>query len=301
MPTIGILTSRGQNDVPHLMAAVGQGLADTGFVEGRNLTVEWRFADNRNERLPELAASLVQRGVAVIAATTTPAALAAKAATSTIPIVFETGSDPVAIGLVNSLSRPGGNITGVTQLNTQLVPKRIELLHEVIPSAKVLAVLVNSDDPVVANTVKKGVMESAARDLGVEIPILTVGSERDFNTVFDIASRMRVGGLVIGTDALFTAREEQLAALALQRGLPAAAENREFVAAGGLISYGGEIVNAYRLTGVYVGRIVKGENPANLPVQQSTGVHLFVNLKTAKSFGLTVPPSLLARADDVIE
>jgi putative ABC transport system substrate-binding protein len=263
--------------------------------------VEYRFADNQNDHLSELAADLVRRGVAVIAATTTPAALAAKAATTTIPIVFETGSDPVSIGLVASLSRPGGNITGVTQLNTQLVPKRIEFLHEVVPSAKVLAVLVNPDDPAVAETVKRGGLESAARDLGIEIPILTAGSERDFDAVFASVSRLGVGGLVVGTDALFTAREEQLAALTLRHGVPAAAENREFVAAGGLISYGGEIATAYRLTGAYVGRILKGEKPADLAVQQSTGLHLFVNLKTAKSLGLTIPPILLGQADEVIE
>ena len=300
MPVIGFLSSRAAGDAPQLLAAFRQGLKDTGFVEGQNVAIEYRFAGNRNERLPALAADLVQRQVTVIAATTTPAALAAKAATTAIPIVFEMGGDPVQLGLVASLSRPGGNATGATQLNVEIAPKRLELLHEMVPTARVMARLVNPANLAIAETQSNGVL-SAAHTLGLELHVLNASTERDFDRVFANLIQLRAGGLVINSDPFFTARQEQLAALAVRHAVPAVYENREFFAAGGLLSYGGSIADAYRLAGVYAARILKGEKPGELPVQQSTKVEMFLNLKTAKALGITVPIALLGRADEVIE
>jgi putative tryptophan/tyrosine transport system substrate-binding protein len=298
-PVIGFLSSRAPGDAPHLMAAIRQGLKDKGFVEGQNVAIEYRFAGNRNERLPALAADLVHRRVTVIAATGTPAALAAKAATPTIPIVFEGGNDPVQLGLVASLNRPDGNVTGVTQLNDAIAPKRLQLLHEVVPAATVMGLLVNPTDPALAE--KRSLQAAAAHSLGLELHILNASTERDFDAVFANLMQVRAGGLVIGDDAFFTARQEQLAALTVRHAVPAVYENREFVAAGGLMSYGGSLIDAYHLAGVYVGRILKGEKPGELPVQQATKVELFLNLKTANALGITVPLPLLGRADEVIE
>jgi putative ABC transport system substrate-binding protein len=300
MPMVGFLTSRGRDDTPRLWAAFREGLKETGFIEGQNVAIEYRFAGNQNERLPALAADLVQRQVSVIAALTTPAALAAKAATTTIPIVFETGGDPVRLGLVASLSRPGGNVTGVTQLNTVVMPKRLELLHELVPTATVIPLLVNPTDPALAEIVLRA-SQAAAQNLGVNLHVLNASTEHDFDGVFAKVIQLRAGGLVIGADSFFTARQEQLAAAALRNAVPTVYENREFVAAGGLASYGGAIAEAYRLAGIYAARILKSEKPGELPVQQSTKVELFLNLKTANALGITVPTALLVRADEVIE
>jgi putative tryptophan/tyrosine transport system substrate-binding protein len=300
MPVIGLLTSRGPTDAPQLMAAVRQGLKEIGFVGGQNVAIGYRFAENHNERLPALAADLVQRQVSLIAATTTPAAFAAKAATTTIPIVFEIGFDPVALGLVAALNRPGGNLTGVTNSGVEVAPKRLELLHELIPSARLFALLVDPSDPSNAEAEwSSGV--SAAHTLGIDLHRLNASSERDFEGVFASLAQLRAGGLVIAAHAFFTARTEQLAALTLRHAVPAVYESREFVAAGGLVSYGGALSDAYRQVGVYAARILKGEKPSELPVQQSTKVEMFLNLKTAKALGLTVPLPLLGRADEVIE
>ena len=300
MPVVGLLTSRAPGDTPQLLAAFRQGLKDSGFVEGQNVAIEYRFAGNQNERLPALAADLVHRQVAVIAATTTPAALAAKAATATIPIVFELGADPVQLGLVPNFNRPGANVTGVTQLNTEVAPKRLELLHELIPTTSLMALLLDPTDPTNADTQSTSVL-SAAQRLGLKVHVLNASSEPDFDRVFASVMQLRAGGLVIGAHGFFTARSEQLGALAARHAVPAAYENREFVAAGGLVSYGGGISDAYRLAGVYAARILKGEKPAELPVQQSTKVEMFLNLKAAKALGITVPLPLLGRADEVIE
>jgi putative tryptophan/tyrosine transport system substrate-binding protein len=282
------------------LAAFHLGLKEVGYVDGQNVTMEYRWAGGQSSRLTAMAADLVHRQVAVIGASPTPAALAAKAATTTIPIVFETGADPVKIGLVASLNRPGGNATGVTQLNNELAPKRLELLHELIPTATVMALLVNPADPTIAEANSSAVL-SAAHRLGLELHVLNASSERDFDAVFASLIQLRVGGLVIGGGAFFNTRIEQLATLASHHAVPAIHETREFVTAGGLMSYGGSIADAYRLAGVYTGRILKGEKPANLPVQQATKVEQYINLKTAKALGITVPLPLSGRADVVIE
>jgi putative tryptophan/tyrosine transport system substrate-binding protein len=300
MPVIGLLTSRASSDSPELLAAFRQGLKDRGFVEGQNVAIESRFAGNQNERLPALAADLVHRQVTVIAATTTPAALAAKAATTTIPIVFEMGGDPVRLGLVASLNRPGGNVTGVTQLNVVVAPKRLELLHELLPTATVMGLLIDPSDPANAETTTRD-LQAAARSLSLELHILNASTERDFDAVFTNLIQLRAGGLVLGGGAFFYARSGQLAALALHHAVPAVFEGHAFVAAGGLMSYGGSVTDSYRQAGVYAARILKGEKPGELPVQQGTKVELLLNLRTAKALGITVPLPLSGRADEVIE
>jgi putative tryptophan/tyrosine transport system substrate-binding protein len=300
MPVIGFLSSRASGDAPELLAAFLQGLKDAGFVEGQNVTIEYRFAGNQNERLPELAAELVHRQVTVMAAPTTPAALAAKAATAAIPIVVATAGDPVRLGLVASLNRPGGNVTGVALLFVEVAAKRLELLHELIPTAAIIGLLVNPANPPIAEANASAVL-SAAHTLGLQLHVLKASAERDFDGVFANVIQLRAGGLVIGGDPFFTGRQEQLAALAARHAMPTVYENREFVAAGGLMSYGGNLIDAYRQCATYAARILKGEKPADLPVQQSTKVELFLNLKTAKKLGLTIPITLLGRADEVIE
>jgi putative ABC transport system substrate-binding protein len=297
MPVIGFLSTKAPDDTPHLLAAFREGLKDTGFVEGQNVTIEFRFANNQNERLPALTADLVRRQVAVIFAPSTPSALAAKAATKTIPIIFEIGTDPVGVGLVNRIDRPGGNVTGVTQLNVEVAPKRLELLHELVPKATVMVYLVNPANPNVETTE----MQAVARSFGVELHVLKASAERDFDAVFEKLAQFRAGGLVIGASPLFLARQEQLAALAVRHAVPAIFGNREFAVAGGLMSYGGSFTDAYRLAGVYTARILKGEKPSELPVQRATKVELYINLKTAKALGLSVPAALQARADEMIE
>jgi putative tryptophan/tyrosine transport system substrate-binding protein len=301
-PVIGFLSSRGAADSPELLAAFRQGLAETGFVDGQNIAIEYCFAENDNTRLPGLVSELVRRPVAAIVAVTTPAALAAHAATGTIPIVFEGGTDPVQLGLVTSLARPGGNITGVTHLSNEIAPKRLQLLRELVPTAAVIALLANPNNVDLASgEVETNSVLSAARALGIELRVLNAGSESEFDAAFDGLIGFRAGALLINSDPFFTARQEQLAALAVRHRVPAAYSNREFVLAGGLMSYGGGNVDAYRLCGVYTGRILKGDKPAELAVQQATKVELYLNLRSAGALGLTVPPVLRARADEVIE
>jgi putative ABC transport system substrate-binding protein len=301
MPVIGFLNAASAESYAPFSAAFLQGLGEAGYVDGRNITIEYRWAEGQNDRLPALAADLVQRHVAVIAATSTPAALAAKAATTTVPIVFETAADPIQLGLVASLNRPGGNVTGVTQTNLEIAPKRLELLHELLPKARVMTLLVDPSNPAVAET-SANQMLAAARTLGLELHVLNASTESDFDAVFAKISQLRASGLVISAGtAIFVSRSGQLAALAARHAVPSVSAGRAFVMAGGLISYGGDIVDAYRLTGGYVGRILKGEKPADLPVQQATKIELLINLKAAKALGLDVPPTLLARADEVIE
>jgi ABC-type uncharacterized transport system substrate-binding protein len=300
MPVVGFLSTRAAGDDPHLVAAVRQGLRETSFIEGRNVAIEYRFADNQNDRLPALAADLVRRQVAVITAGPTPAALAAKVATTTIPIVFEIATDPVALGLVASLNRPGGNVTGVTNLGVEIAPKRLELLRELLPAASNIALLINPTSPFVAETLLRD-SQAAANTLGLQLHVLHASTERDLDTAFATLVRLQPGALVIGADPFFTSRSEQLAALTVRYSVPAVYEYREFVAAGGLIGYGSSLTDAYRLAGVYTGRVLKGDKPADLPVQQATKVELVINLKTAKALGITVPLSLLGRADEVIE
>jgi putative tryptophan/tyrosine transport system substrate-binding protein len=300
LPTIGFLSIRTSDEDPELVAAFRQGLKEMGFVEGQNVGIEYRFASRESERLPALVADLIDRRVTMIAATTTAAALAAKAATTTIPIVFETASDPVQLGLVASLNRPGGNITGVTQTNVEMAPKRLELLREILPTASVMALLVNPADATLADTQSRDVL-SAARLLGLELRILNASTEHEIEDVLRNVIQLQAGGLVIATDSFFSARQEQIAAMAARHAVPTVYQNRQFVAAGGLMSYGSNHIDTYRLAGVYAARIIKGEQPHDLPVQQSTRVELFLNLKTAKALGITVPLPLLGRADEVIE
>jgi len=299
-PVIGFLTSRGSDDAPALLAAFRQGLEEKGFVEGQNIVIEYRFGENQFKRLPTLAADLVHRHVDVIAATTTPAALAAKAATTSIPIVFETGNDPVEVGLVTSLNRPSGNVTGATQMNVELTPKQVEVLHDLVPGATVIALLVNPTDSASAEIESKAA-SLAARTLGLEFHVVNASTERDFERVFAEVRELRAGGLVIATETLFTTHSEKLAALAVRNGVPAIYKGREFAAAGGLLSYGSDITESYRLAGIYTGRILKGDKPADLPVQQATKVELYINLKTAKALGISVPLPLSGRADELIE
>ena len=282
------------------LSAFLKGLSEAGYVDGQNVTIEYRWAEGRVDQLPALVADLVQRQVTVIAATSTPAAIAAKAATTTIPIVFEMASDPVRLGLVTSLNRPGGNITGVTNANVGIAPKRLQLLHELVPTAGVVALLVNPAHPTLAETNTKE-LRAAARALGLELHVLNASTERDFDEVFTKLIQLRAGGLVIGPDTFFTSRREQLAALTVRHAVPTIYQNREFALAGGLLSYGADTADAYRLTGNYVGRVLKGEKPADLPVQQATKVELYINLKTAKALGLNIPNTLIGRADEVFE
>jgi len=300
MPVIGFLSSRSAGDNASELAAFRQGLKEAGYIEGQNVAIEFRWAQDQYDRLPELAADLVRRGVSVIAATGgPPSALAAKAATTNIAIIFNLGVDPVAIGLVASLSRPGGNLTGETSLNSEIGPKRLELLHELLPAATAIALLINPTNPNAETNTRD--MQAAARMLGRQVHVLYASTERDFDTVFATLAQLRAGGLAIGGDGFFISRSAQLATLALRHAVPTISQNREFAAAGGLMSYGGNIPDEYRLVGIYTGRILKGEKPADLPVQQATKIELVINLKTAKLLGITVPLALQASADELIE
>jgi putative ABC transport system substrate-binding protein len=280
------------------LRAFREGLGESGFIEGRNVAIEFRWADGQYDRLPAMAADLVRRQVAVIVVDT-PASLPAKAATSTIPIVFSTAVDPVAAGLVASLNRPGGNVTGMTLLNVDLVPKRVELLHELVPSAGIIAALVNPTNPA-AGTQSRD-LQAAARTLGLSLQVLQAGTEGDFDAVFASVAELRAGALMIAGDPVFSSHSERLGALTVRHAMPAIYQTREFVAAGGLMSYIGGGAEDYRRVGVYAGRILKGEKPADLPVQQATKVELIINLKAATALGLTFPLTLLGRADEVIE
>jgi len=300
MPVIGFINvASAQGYVPQV-AAFLKGLGEAGYVEGRNVAIEYRWAEGQVDRLPTLVADLVHRQVAVIAASSSPAAVAAKAATTTIPIVFELSGDPVQLGLVASFDRPGGNVTGVTQLNAVVGPKRLELLQELVPTARVIALLVDPTNAAIAETNIRDA-QAAARSLGLELHVLNASTERECDGVFAKLAQLRAGGLVIGNGAYFVARSRQIAELAVRHAVPAVFETREFVAAGGLMSYGGSLADAYRLTGVYAGRILKGDKPADLPVQQATKVEFYINLNTAKALGLNVPNTLIGRADEVIE
>jgi putative tryptophan/tyrosine transport system substrate-binding protein len=300
IPVIGFLSNASPGPYAARVRAFRQGLSETGYAEGRNVAIEYRWADGQNDRLPEMAADLVRRQVAVIATGGTLPAVVAKAATTSIPIVFTGGGDPVNAGLVASLHRPGGNVTGITGLNVEVAPKRLELLHELIPTATVVALLVNPTNPALAGVTASEV-QAAARTLGVQLHVLHAKSERDFDTVFATLVQLRAAGLVIGADALFNNWSEQLAALALRHGVPTIYAYRVFAASGGLMSYGSNLTDLYHPVGVYTGRILKGEKPADLPVQQVTKVELIINLKTAKALGITFPLALLGRADEVIE
>jgi ABC-type uncharacterized transport system substrate-binding protein len=296
MPVIGLLSgtaARGE-----MWAVFRQGLQEAGYRPGQDVAMEYRWAEDQYDRLPALADDLVRRRVAVIATAGIPAALAAKAATTTIPIVFQGGFDPVEIGLVASLNRPGRNLTGATSLALEVGPKRVEAMHELMPAAKVLALLINPDHPNAASQSRE--MQTAARALGLDIRIMQARAASEFDAAFASLAQTGAEGLVIGIGQPFSARPRQLGELAVRYKVPASFFNREFVEAGGLIGYGSS-AEVSRLAGLYVGRILKGEKPADLPVQQSTKVELIINLKTAKALGITVPLALLARADEVIE
>jgi putative ABC transport system substrate-binding protein len=299
LPVIGYLNVESPQGYARQLAAFFTGLGEVGYVDGRNVAIEYRWAESRIDRLPAMVADLVQRQVTVIAATSTAAALSAKAATTTIPIVFETAGDPIRLGLVASLSRPGGNVTGVTQMNVEVAPKRLELLHEVLPAARVIGLLTDPDDAT-AETQTRDFL-AAAQTLGVELHVLNARTEADFDAVFANLAQLQAGGLVISSGPLFTGHSEQLAALAARHAVPAVYKGREFAAAGGLVSYGADIEVAYQVAGTYTGRILKGDKPADLPVQQATKVELFINLKSAKALGITMPLTLLGRADEVFE
>jgi len=299
IPVIGLLGSATAREWAPSVAAFLGGLSEAGFPEGRDVAIEYRWAENQYDRLPSLVVELIHQQVSVIAALTTPSAIAAKAVTTTIPIVFTTIADPVQIGLVVSLNRPGGNLTGVTFLNVEIVPKMLELLHEVVPTATTMAALVNPTNPN-ADTWSTS-LQVAARALGLELNVLRASTERDIDRAFATLIPLQVGGLVIVNDVFLITRQEQLAALALHHRVPTIFQTRASVVAGGLMSYAGSASDAYRQAGVYTGRVLKGEKPADLPVVQSTKVELILNLKTAKALGITVPLPLSGRADEIIE
>ena len=301
MPVIGILGSTAAGPYAPFVAAFREGLSETGYVEGQNLTIEYRWADGRYDQLPALAAELIGRNVQVILASGgIPSALAAKRATSTIPIVFAAGGDPVQTGLVAGLNRPGGNVTGVTFISMELMPKRLELLSELVPQAGDIVLLVNPSNANAAERVTRDAQQ-AARVKGVQLRILNAATEDEIETAFATLSRLHAGGLLVGIDPFFFSRREILVALAARHAVPAIYELREYAEAGGLASYGASIAAGYRQAGIYTGRILKGAKPADLPVERPTTFELVVNLKTAAALGLTVPPSILSRADEVIE
>jgi len=297
VPVIGFLGSTSRQGYEVRLRAFARGLKEEGYVENQNVRVEYRWAEDDDNRLPMLAAELVQRKVAVIAAGGSPSSLAAKAATATIPIVFETATDPVTLGLVASLNRPGGNLTGVTNLNIEVGQKKLELLRELLPSATTIAVLVNPSSPAVTEQFTRS-LQSAAHTLGMELQVMQASTDRDLDTVF---ATMRADALVIGPYLFFNSRMERLGVLSFQHRVPAIFSYHQFAAAGGLMSYGANETENYRLVGIYTGKILKGANPGDLPVHRSTKVELIINLKTAKALGIAVPLALSGRADEVIE
>jgi putative tryptophan/tyrosine transport system substrate-binding protein len=296
---IGVLGSGSSDTFPGLGAAFLQGLKDTGFIEGNNISIELRWAEGQYNRLPSLAGELVSRGVAVIVAFDAPASFAAKAATKTIPIVFITGADPIKTGLVDSISRPGGNLTGVSVLISTLGPKRLELLHELLPSTSTMALLVNPGNPNVGADAPEA--EAAANALGRRLEVLTASTERDLEAAFATMVKRQAGALAVMPDPLFLIRREQLVALAARYAVPTIYPAREFTEIGGLMSYGSSFPDAYRQMGIQTGKILKGAKPADLPVMQAVKIELVINLKTAKTLSLTFPITLLGRADEVIE
>jgi putative tryptophan/tyrosine transport system substrate-binding protein len=299
-PVIGFVNAASSQSYARQVSAFLKGLNEAGYVDGQNVKIEYLWAEGRNDRLPAMVADLIHSKVAVIAATSTPAAIAAKAATTTIPIVFETGGDPVKLGLVANLNRPQGNVTGVAQTGAEVTPKLLELLHQLVPTARVMALLVNPANPAQAESQSRAAL-SAASSLGLEFHVLNASTERDFDAVFAKLIQLRAGGLVVGGDPFFTTRFEQLAALAVRHAVPTIYQRREFALAGGLMSYGSDFAESYRLAGNYTGRILKGDKPADLPVQEATKIEMYINMKTAKALGLTVPQVLLVAADEVIE
>jgi putative ABC transport system substrate-binding protein len=301
MPVVGFLGSESPALFARPLRLFSQALSETGYVEGQNVTIEYRWAEGKNDRLPAMAADLVRRQVNVIVAPqSTPAALAAQAATATIPIVIFTAGDPVALRLVASLNRPGGNITGTTSLGRELVGKRLALMHELTPTAALTALLVNPSNPALAESTTREA-QAAARILGRKLHILNASTESDFDAIFATLVKLKVGALVIGIDSFFTGRREHLARLTLRYRVPAIYQYRDFATAGGLMSYGGSLNEPYRLVGLYTGLILKGQKPADLPIQQATKIELIINLKTARELDVTMPPTLLVRADEVIE
>ena len=299
MPVIGFLGTRGPDDDPYLLSAWRRGLKDAGHIEGQNLRIEYRWAENRYDRLPALATGLVQSRVHAIYANG-PAAQAAKAATTTISIIFTAGFDPVQLGLVTSLSRPGGNITGISILDVELGPKRLQLLHEMVPTTKNIGVLVNPTDRSRAEIITKG-MQAAAETLGLQAHVASASTDHELETAFSSLAKLQAGALAIGGDPFFNSRGEQLGELCIRHAMPAIYQFRTFAEGGGLASYGTDLAEAYFQSGRYVGRVLKGEKPADLPIQLATKIELIINLKTAKALGLDLPPSILVRADEVIE
>jgi len=300
MPVIGYLGNESARPVSTRLRAFREGLAATGFVEGRNVIIEFRWAEGRYDRLPALAAELVEREVDVIVAPGgAPVALAAKSATRTIPIVFEMGGDPVALGVVGSLNRPEGNLTGVSSLSVEASTKRLEILHEALPAATGMGIAVNPTSPTARSQLAS--LRATAGALGLDLHILPASTEDQFDAMFAALPRLRAGGLVFTSDPFFAFRSEPLAALALRHGVPAITQTRDFATAGGLMSYGGDFVQSHRHAGAYTGRILRGERPSDLPVQQITRLELLINLRTARRFGIALPRSLLGRADEVIE
>jgi putative tryptophan/tyrosine transport system substrate-binding protein len=297
MPVIGFLGSSTPQAYATRLRAFAQGLKEEGYIEGQNVAIEYRLAEDHDDRLPVLAAELIERRVTAIAAGGSPSSVAAKAATATIPIVFETASDPVTLGLVASLNRPGRNLTGVTNLNVEVGSKKLELLRELLPAATIIAVLVNPSAPAVTEQFMRG-LQVAAPALGMQLHVLHTSTDRDLDTVF---AALRADALVIGPYLFFNSRMEQLGALSLRYAVPAIFTYRPFVTAGGLISYGANETEPYRLLGIYTGKILKGVNPGDLPVQRVTKVELIINLKTAKALGISVPLALSGRADELIE
>jgi ABC-type uncharacterized transport system substrate-binding protein len=299
MSVIGFLGPGSAESTTSEVGGFRQGLSESGYIEGSNVTVEYRWAEGQNSRLSTLAADLVHKQVAVIAVNGNATALAAKAATVTIPIVFQVGNDPVAAGLVASLARPGVNLTGVTTLSAEIAAKRLELLHELLPTISAVALLINPNNRDSENSQRNA--EMAARSLGLQLHVIRAGSTNEIDAAFKGFKQLKAGALIVAADAFFNSRSEQLAALALQYAIPTVYQYRNFAVAGGLISYGANITDAYRLVGIYTAQILKGKKPADLPVQQATKVELFINIKTAKTLGVNVPPQLQQLADEVIE
>jgi putative ABC transport system substrate-binding protein len=300
MRVIGFLHAASPENYVPMVTALRQGLKEAGYVDGRNLAIEFRWAEGHYNRLPALATDLVHHGIAAIVAAPTPAALAAKAATATIPIVFLTGGDPIKLGLAASLSRPGGNATGVAILTAMLAAKRVELLHELVPQATVIAALVNPTNPSLAESIVNDA-SVATRALGLELLVVNAGSQGELDLAFATLIKQRVGGLIVGADAFFNSQRELIVALAARHAVPTIYDGREFTAAGGLVSYAPRLADEYHLTGIYAGKILNGAKPTDLPIQLSTRVELVINLKTANSLGITVPLPFLGRAEEVIE
>jgi len=298
-PVIGLLGSTSADAYASRVASIRQGLRETGFIEGENVTIEYRWAEGEYDRLPAMAADLVRSRVDVILAITTPSAVAAKGATTTVPVVFEVGADPVKLGLVTSLSKPGGNLTGVSLLNVELAAKRLELLHGVVPTTKIFGLLINPTSSNAVTLLQD--VQTAAQKLEIELHVQHASTDADFEPVFASLRELGARALVIGTDPLFNAGSERLAALAIRYGMPSIYQYRAFAAAGGLMSYGGSSTEPFRQVGIYAGRVLKGEKPAELAIQQSTKVELIVNLTTAKTLGVRLPTALIGRADEVVD